>query len=84
MFTKKEFKEERRRLRADLCGQIFQLRQTKGLTLSDLSILSGIPIHRVEALELFGLMKLHITELQILANCYNKYVKIELVDKEEL
>lgn len=84
MFTRNELKKERLRLRKEITEQLWQLRQNKKLTIKEVSALSKIPPYFIESLELFGLMSLPIIELQRLANFYDKYVKIRLVNKEDL
>ncbi len=84
MFDKKEFKEERRRLRKNIGEQLWHLRQARKLSIKELSAMSKIPAHFIESLELYGLTHLSIFELQWLASFYGKCVKVELVGKEDL
>lgn len=83
MFTKKESREELKRLRKEVSSQLWHLRRDRGLEIKEVAVLSKIPVQIVESLELFGLMNVHINDLQRLAGFYGRYVKVKLLTQEE-
>lgn len=84
MEDKKEFKEDRFRIKKELCSQLLDLRLNKGITMTEAAYRCKLPSYLVESLELYGLFNAHITDLQRLANIYGRRIQIRLVAEEEL
>ncbi len=86
MLDKKEAHKYSVETKIDLGNQIFNLRRDKKLSLSDLANDTGLPLERLNKVELGRHISLDISFLQRLARFFHKKLKItfEDIEKENL
>lgn len=76
---KKQARENLRQTKRDISRQLVELRHKHKLTLEYLCYETGIPSRYLEKLEC-GMLEINLGFLNQIARCYDKKIKIELVD----